>query len=107
YVARAFFVTLARLSSQTDRKNTRKPDRLKSRLTPKFSGGAPTSVTWHFIYSRPLQLLVRRQTRTRAPPIDTSDFSETKRPFSCSAPARIRRISTQSQRWNRRTQGAP
>src|SRR5215471_17648287 len=31
------------------------------RLTPQFSGGALTSVTWHFIHDRPLQLLVRRR----------------------------------------------
>jgi len=30
------------------------------RLTPQFSGGTLTFVTWHFIPHRPLQLLVRR-----------------------------------------------
>jgi len=31
------------------------------RLTPQFSGGALTFVTWHFIHNRPLQLLVMRR----------------------------------------------
>jgi len=30
------------------------------RITPQFSGGSLTYVTWHFIHDRPLQLLVMR-----------------------------------------------
>jgi hypothetical protein len=30
------------------------------RITPQFSGGTLSYVTWHFIHDRPLQLLVRR-----------------------------------------------
>src|SRR5262245_46255340 len=37
--------------------------RMPCRLTPQFSRGALTYVTWHFIHDRRLQLLVRRQAR--------------------------------------------
>jgi hypothetical protein len=33
------------------------------RLTQQFSGGALRYVPWHFIYDRPLQLLVVRRLR--------------------------------------------
>ena len=34
--------------------------RYSRRITPRFSGGAPTYVPWHFVHHRPLQPVVRR-----------------------------------------------